>query len=193
MMKRSNDTTGRAGEHYVAAELSRRGAYASPFSGNVPGIDVIATDRNREQLAYIQVKTKRRGVHWQMSLKHGWDIPNPAPSCLCLGECVPNSACEDNHSHHRYRTLDLLQAREIPGKPDHYWAFVSLDPLAFWIIPDDIVRGSLIREGHKRYLKSKGGHRPGKAHGSLFAIVREDGIAEWKGRWDVLGLNLIEG
>ena len=49
MMKRSNDTTGRAGEHYVAAELSRRGAYASPFSGNVPGIDVIATDRNRER------------------------------------------------------------------------------------------------------------------------------------------------
>ena len=192
MMRRSNDTTGRAGEHYVAAELSKRGAYASPFSGNVPGIDVVATDHKKEQLAYIQVKTKRRGAHWQTSLKHGWVVPNPAPSCICLGECVPSSGCKDNHRHHNKSrsTLDLLQAREILAKPDHYWAFVSLDTLEYWIIPDDIVRGSLIRAGHKRYLESKGGHRPGKAHGSLHTVIREDGIAEWKGRWDVLGLRI---
>ena len=55
MPRRRTDNIGRAGEHYVAAELNRRGAYASPFSGNVPGIDIVATDQDRQQMAYIQV------------------------------------------------------------------------------------------------------------------------------------------
>ena len=33
--RQPSDRIGRAGEHYVAAELNRRGAYAAPFSGNV--------------------------------------------------------------------------------------------------------------------------------------------------------------
>lgn len=191
-MRRSNDTTGRAGEHYVAAELSRRGAYASPFSGNVRGIDVVATDRDSDKVAYIQVKTKRKGLHWQASLRHGWYIPNPVPSCICLRECAPNGVCKDNHRHHRSGTLDLLQTPEIPSKPEHFWAFVSLERLEYWIIPDYVVRGSLIREAHKRYLESKGGHRPGKAHSSLHTVIREVQMQEWKGKWEVLGLNLSE-
>ena len=59
MPGRGTDKVGRAGEHYVAAELNRRGAYASPFSGNVPGIDIVATDDDMKRMAYIQVKTKR--------------------------------------------------------------------------------------------------------------------------------------
>ncbi len=45
--RQPSNRIGRAGEHYVAAELNRRGAYASPFSGNVPGIDIVATDAKR--------------------------------------------------------------------------------------------------------------------------------------------------
>ena len=95
---RRTDTIGRAGEHYVAAELNRRGAYASPFSGNVPGIDIVATDRRQERTLFIQVKTKRKG-NWPLSLAHGWEIPTPNPVCLCLGTCKPGS-CKDDHQHH---------------------------------------------------------------------------------------------
>ena len=66
------DRTGRAG----AGELNRRGSYASPFSGNVPGIDIVATDENQQSMAYIQVKTKRGpGGSWQVSLRNGWRFP----------------------------------------------------------------------------------------------------------------------
>ena len=33
---------GQAGEHFVAAELHRRGAYAVTFSGNMPNIDILS-------------------------------------------------------------------------------------------------------------------------------------------------------
>ena len=77
----STDNIGRAGEHYVAAKLNRRGAYASPFSGNVPGIDIIATDDDQNRMAYIQVKTKRGRGNWHMSLNHGW-ARSPTKSVL---------------------------------------------------------------------------------------------------------------
>jgi hypothetical protein len=34
---------GQAGEHYVAAELHRRGAFAVTFSGNMPNIEILAS------------------------------------------------------------------------------------------------------------------------------------------------------
>ena len=34
----------RAGEMFVAAEIHRRGGYAVTFAGNMPGIDILASD-----------------------------------------------------------------------------------------------------------------------------------------------------
>ena len=42
-----NQQIGRAGEHYVAAELNRRGTYAVTFTGNMPKIDVMASNAER--------------------------------------------------------------------------------------------------------------------------------------------------
>ena len=64
MPERRTDKTGRAGEHYVAAELNRRGVYASPFSGNVPEIDIVATDDDGKRIVHVQVKTKRSPGNW---------------------------------------------------------------------------------------------------------------------------------
>ena len=185
---RSNDKIGRAGEHFVAGELNRRGAYASPFSGNVPGIDIVAADDKRERMAYIQVKTKGLGLNWQVSLAHGWAIPNSKPECLCIGTCEPGK-CKSDHEHHS-DAIDLLKAHPIPGKPDHYWVFVSLKDLAYWIVPDCTVRGQLIRESHIAYLKGKGGHRPGHRHDSLYFTITEKVLKPWEGKWDVLELGL---
>jgi hypothetical protein len=62
--------TARAGEHYVAAELNRRGAYAVTFAGNMPKIDLIASNLDQSRLVNIQVKAKRTGT-WQTSIEEG--------------------------------------------------------------------------------------------------------------------------
>ena len=71
-----NHQTGRAGEHYVAAELNRRGYYAVTFAGNMPDIDVMASNADRTRTIYIQVKTKTRG-NWQTRVGEAYKQPNP--------------------------------------------------------------------------------------------------------------------
>lgn len=51
---------GQLGEYLVVAELARRGVIATPFSGNVPDIDVLAYHPNGKSVA-IQVKASTRG------------------------------------------------------------------------------------------------------------------------------------
>jgi hypothetical protein len=54
----------------VAAELHRRGAYAVTFSGNMPEIDILASDVRRTRTVAIQVKTKTAGT-WQTTTRRG--------------------------------------------------------------------------------------------------------------------------
>ena len=65
-----NQQTGRAGEYFVAAELSRRGAYAVTFAGNMPHIDILASNLDRSRTVHLQVKTRRAGT-WQTSIDEG--------------------------------------------------------------------------------------------------------------------------
>jgi hypothetical protein len=68
--KLNTHQVGRAGEHYVAAEVHRRGAYAVTFSGNMPEIDILASNVERTRTVSIQVKTKTAGT-WQTSIRRG--------------------------------------------------------------------------------------------------------------------------
>ena len=64
----SNQQVGRAGEYFVVAELNKRGAFAVPFAGNMPKIDIIACNRDESRTIFIQVKTKRGGRTWHSSI-----------------------------------------------------------------------------------------------------------------------------
>ena len=190
------NTIGRAGEHYVAAELNKRGAYASPFSGNVPGIDIVATNQKHEHEVFIQVKTKQFArARWPLSLRHAWVIPTkPVPECLCLdicnaGRCKEATGKDPTHPHHG-DAQNLLTLQEVEGKPNHFWVFVSLEEMQYWILPDEIVRGEMIRQPHTKYLRERGGHRPGSKHGSLDTGIFAGSLTSWLGRWSVLGLGL---
>jgi hypothetical protein len=55
---RRNKLAGQIGEFLVCAELGRRGLIATPFSGNVPTFDVLATDEQCRTVP-IQVKASR--------------------------------------------------------------------------------------------------------------------------------------
>lgn len=170
------DKIGRAGEHYVAAELNRRGAYASPFSGNVPEIDIVATDDEGKRIAHIQVKTKRAG-NWHLGLRHGW-------SSITLSRCPKDGSCSKDC------TPKLCDP--ILGKEHHYWIFVSLRKGAgqnYYIIPDGEVR-RLVRDNHLVYLDKHGGQRAGNNHDSLHHSFSDKHIEAWLDKWDVLGLGL---
>jgi hypothetical protein len=52
----------RAGEMFVAAEINKRGGYAVTFAGNMPGIDILASDLADNRLISIQVKSKSSGT-----------------------------------------------------------------------------------------------------------------------------------
>jgi hypothetical protein len=71
----STQQVARAGEHLVAAELHRRGAFAVTFAGNMPRIDILASNAEQTRTVMIQVKTKRSGT-WQASTRAG--IPREA-------------------------------------------------------------------------------------------------------------------
>ena len=64
---------GAAGEHFVMAELLRRGLIAAKAPEGVPNFDIVITDVAGIRLAAIQVKTRRdigRDKGWHMKAKH---------------------------------------------------------------------------------------------------------------------------
>ena len=69
-----NQQTARAGEHFVAAEPNRRGAYAVTFAGNMPGMDILASNLKNTRTVSIQVKTRRVGT-WHTSGEEGRHPP----------------------------------------------------------------------------------------------------------------------
>jgi len=66
--KLTSQQVGSAGEHFVAAEIHRRGGYAVTFSGNMHDIDLLASDAGHDRVISIQVKTKTAGT-WQTTTK----------------------------------------------------------------------------------------------------------------------------
>jgi hypothetical protein len=94
---RSTKLTGAVGEFLVAAELCRRGLLATPFAGNVPHYDIIASGQNGGHLV-IQVKAIN-GHAWQFDVRKFLDVhmhkdgkrqvlgtpqPEPYPGLICV-------------------------------------------------------------------------------------------------------------
>jgi hypothetical protein len=73
-----NQQTARAGEHFVAAELNKRGAFPVTFAGNMPKIDFMACNPDQSRTIHIQVKTKRGGRNWRSSIIGARPMKSPA-------------------------------------------------------------------------------------------------------------------
>jgi hypothetical protein len=74
-MKKINSVIlGASGEHYVMAELLRRGFIAAKAPEGVPNFDIVITDIDGTQLSAIQVKTRKAvkggDQGWHMKAKH---------------------------------------------------------------------------------------------------------------------------
>ena len=69
---RATKLTGAVGEFLVAAELCRRGLLATPFAGNVPHYDIIASGQSGGHVA-VQVKAIN-GHAWQFDIRKFLDV-----------------------------------------------------------------------------------------------------------------------
>jgi len=84
--KLTNQQVGSAGEHFVTAEIHRRGGYAVTFSGNMHDIDLLASDASHDRIISIQVKTKTSGT-WQTTTTKGEEAESARGRDKVLGPC----------------------------------------------------------------------------------------------------------
>ncbi|WP_107495121.1 hypothetical protein [Thalassobius sp. I31.1] len=71
--KIASTIVGAAGEHFVMAELLRRGHIAALAPQGAPNMDILIADRSGQQLFSLQVKTRTSvggDGGWHMSSKH---------------------------------------------------------------------------------------------------------------------------
>ena len=93
------------------------------------------------------------------------------------------------------RTKGTWQCSASDGNPSPpiapipiFWVFVDLaqQPVAFFIVPDDVVRRD-IYAAHEAYLARHGGRRAENQESDHHAI-RSERVASWQSRWDLLGM-----
>jgi hypothetical protein len=90
-MKKGFNTqlTRQIGEHLVVAKLGRLGILATPFAGNVPDYDLLASDLSGHSLP-LQVKAIN-GPSWQFSITSFLDIEFDGDCQIVKGKTeVPN-------------------------------------------------------------------------------------------------------
>jgi len=144
--------TGAVGEFLVAAELCRRGLLVTPFAGNVPHFDIIASGQNGGHVA-VQVKAIN-GLTWQFDVRKFLDVkldgeakrqilgapqPEPFPGLMCVLVVLKNAG-QDRffvlewrelqqaliHAYSRYLSKhDFIR----PRAPDSFHAAIAISDL----------------------------------------------------------------
>ncbi|MGB9303329.1 MAG: hypothetical protein WCB92_06540 [Mycobacterium sp.] len=152
---------GAAGEHYVTAELNRRGGYATPFAGNMPGIDIVAFDTDREHFVTIQVKAKGPGGRWVTTIPRYAHPEYP----------------EYGDSPRPLSNNEFWVLVDLTGESPDYYVFP-----AQWLETD-------ICAHFQEWLTECGGKRPRNPASRDWSIDLSR-VAQWRNRWDVLGIGL---
>jgi len=158
---RSTKLTGAIGEFLVSAELCRRGLLATPFSGNVPHYDIIASDEFGGHLV-IQVKAINK-ANWQFDVDKFVEVTMRGDRQI-LGELAdepyPNLYC-------------VFVALGENSKMDRYFVF-SWKELR-----------SVVVQHHRAHLDKHGGVRP-KAPESRHCSIGIPALEQYEDRWDRL-------
>jgi len=161
-----NKLLGQVGEFLVCAELGRRlKLIATPFSGNVPGYDVIATSEQGGSVL-IQVKANNGGKGWQLGGDAYLDI-------------------HFNPKTKRQTIRGLAPLRD----PDTICVFLWLSPTSekvdrFFILP----RWRFQKIVYKHYaanLRRHGGKRP-KVPESRHALINIAMLESFEGNWQLI-------
>lgn len=156
---RGTKLTGAVGEFLVAAELCRRGWVATPFAGNVPHYDIIASNEKGRHLA-IQVKAISHNSSWQFDAKKFVAI---------------------NMEGNRQR----VGARLRPPYPNLFCVFVALGEDfqgdRYFVFSWEKL-GELVHSSYQTYLDEHDGIRP-KNPTSTHCSLNLEQLAMFEGRW----------
>ncbi len=144
---RSTKLTGATGEFLVAAELCRRGLIATPFSGNVPHYDIIASGQSGGHV-FVQVKAIN-GETWQFDIRSFLDVQMD----------------EDG----KHQIPGKLQPEPIPGLICVLVVIRETGRDRFFILEWKDIR-KILAAGYKRYLGKHAFARP-RAHSSFHAAL----------------------
>lgn len=160
---RSNKLAGQIGEFLVCAELGRRGFIATPFSGNVPTFDVLATDEFCRTVP-IQVKATRTDT-WQSQVSRWMRIKYD----------------EETGQQHYLGPAQLTT-------PNLIWVFVIIAPPGgrdrFFVCTEADVQKACIAR-HTSWLESLGWKRPKNPASTHCAWTIAD-IEQFEDNWDLI-------
>ena len=168
---RSNKLVGQVGEFLVCAELGRRGLIATPFAGNVPAFDLIATDGELNSVP-IQVKTSN-GSSWQFS---GGKLLDIAFEKATGRQQVLGIRDQDNHDL-IYVFVWLGHSRSRPDR------FFILTKGAFL---------TTLQDHYEAYLEKHGGRRP-KSPESMYSALRLPDLEPFEDNWKLIERTLAGG
>lgn len=158
---RDNKLTGAVGEFLVSAQLCRRGLMATPFSGNVPHYDIIASDQFGGHVV-VQVKAINR-KNWQFDISK-FVIISMNKTFQVLGEPL-------NEPY-----------------PHLYCVFVALGDTnredRYFIFPWLTLRDEIIKH-HQSYLNSHGGQRP-KSPESFHCSIGISLLEVYEDKWSTI-------
>ncbi len=161
---RSIKLTGAVGEFLVAAELCRKGLLATPFAGNVPHYDIIASGQRGGHVP-IQVKTINAGT-WQFDIRRYLDV-----------------RLDEDGRHQRIgRSLaepfsDLVNVLVVLKGGTQ-----SQDRDRFFILDWKELRNTLIK-GYKRFLAKHDFARPNSPESFHTALTISE-IEQFEDQWD---------
>lgn len=158
---RSKKLTGAIGEFLVSAELCRRGLLATPFSGNVPHYDIIASNENGHHMV-IQVKAIAKG-DWQFDVAKYVEIKmdgnrqvlgrltdEPYPNLYCVFVALGEDNTNDRYFIFKWKTL-----------------------------------AEIISKNHEKYLNKHGGIRPRNPE-STHCSVSISELQSYENNWEVI-------
>ena len=157
---RSTQLTGATGEFLVAAELCRLGLLATPFAGNVPHYDIIASGQFGGHLA-VQVKAIN-ATSWQFDIRRFVDVQLAEDG---KHQIIGDRCCEP--------FADLICVLVVLRKTGQDRFFV----LEWKELQDILVRA------HEAYLAKHGGVRP-KAPDSFHCALGIRDVEPFENQWE---------
>ncbi len=162
---RSNKLVGQVGEFLVCAELGREGFIATPFAGNVPEYDLIATDQ-RCRAVPIQVKTINGGSTWQFNVDKFLEI-----------EFNPRTERQKIIGRKRLSNPNLIYVLTWLGHRKE-----ARD--RFFVLTKRELRRTIHRH-YAAYLDHHDGRRPQNPK-SRFVVTRLSEVERYEDRWELV-------
>jgi hypothetical protein len=159
---RSNQLVKAIGEFAACTELARQGYIASPFAGNVPDFDLVASDAKLRAI-HIQVKATRS--QWQFSAEKYIKIDRN-----------DKNGTQKVAGKVKLSTPDLIHIMVQVGEER------SKDK--FYLLTHSELQ-NLIYIGYKKNLKRHKGRRPKKPESTHHAVSTDE-LYPYKNNWELL-------